>query len=197
MRQEESRPPLGVPHLEIFWRRVTRRDGMRPPTNWTSDRTVIEGLGLPLEETLQYLGQVQPTLDEFERWILERNDGYIEPLRIERINATTASAEYSPELKSAIRVIDESEPVFNAADLAFWEENGYVILHNAISAENCRATELAVWKFLHMDLNDRETWYEPSTHGIMRQFFHHPALRANRKSSRVHKGFAQIWGTAD
>ena len=97
---------------------------MRPPTNWTSDRTAIEGLGLPLEETLQYLGQVQPTLDEFERWILERNDGYIEPLRIERINATIAGAEYSPELKSAIRVIDESEPAFNAAALGGYQ-SGY------------------------------------------------------------------------
>src|SRR2546421_1763371 len=134
MGQEESRRSLDMPHLETFWRRVTRReDGNRTPASWSSDRIVIEGLGLPLEETLQYLGQRQPTLDEFERWILERNDGYIEPLRIERINATIDGRQYSDELKAEIQAIDESEPVFTAADLSFWKEHGYVILHKAIS----------------------------------------------------------------
>src|SRR5258706_11153305 len=128
--QKRSLSSLGVPHLETLWRRVTRRDGTRP-ANWTGDRIVIEGLGLPLEETLQYLGKEQPTLAEFERWILERNDGHIEPLRIERINATIDGTPYSDELKAEIQAIDQSEPVFTAADQSFWEENGYVILHNA------------------------------------------------------------------
>lgn len=48
-----------------------------------------------------------------------------------------------------------------------------------------------------MNPHDPETWYQASMHGIMRQFFHHPALRANRRSERIHKAFAQIWGTAD
>src|SRR2546430_1128586 len=179
----EKKSPLGVPHLETFWRRVTRRDGNRTPANWIDDRIVIEGLGLALEETLQYLGRQQPTLVEFEGWILERNNGHIEPLRIERINAAIDGTQYSEELKAEIQAINENEPVFTFADLSFWDENGYVILHNAISAENCRAAEIAVWESLKMNRNDPETWYEPSTHGIMRQFFHHPALKANRQAA--------------
>ncbi len=167
------------------------------PANWICDRIMIEGLGLSLEETLQYLGKEQPTLAEFERWVLERNDGYIEPLRIERINATINGTQYSDELKAVIQAIDEREPVLTTADLSFWDENGYVILNNAISAENCRTAELAVWDFLSMNPDDPQTWYASSTHGIMRQFFHHPALRATRQSARVQKAFAQIWGTAD
>jgi hypothetical protein len=66
---------LGVPYLEELWRRVTRRDGEKPaPGNWIRDRIVIEGLGLPLEETLQYLGQQRPPLAEFEKWTLDRNE---------------------------------------------------------------------------------------------------------------------------
>jgi len=87
--------------------------------------------------------------------------------------------------------------VLSPDDIGFWEQHGYVVVHEAISRDDCRAAEAAVWKFLNMDPNDPETWYAPSDHGIMRQFFHHPTLRANRRSPRIHKAFSQIWGTAD
>jgi ectoine hydroxylase-related dioxygenase (phytanoyl-CoA dioxygenase family) len=37
----------------------------------------------------------------------------------------------------------------------------------------------------------------PNDHGIMVQLFQHPALSANRRSPRIRKAFAQLWGTAD
>ena len=187
---------LGIPYLEDLWRRLTRR---RPnsKSNWLLDSIVLEGLGLPLEEARQYLARTQPAFGEFEQWILERNDGLIEPLRLERLNATIAQTPYSAGLQSALRTIETSGPVLSKNDLSFWEENGYVVLHEAISAPACRAAERAIWDFLRMNPDDPATWYQPSTHGIMRQFFHHPTLRANRKSTRIHKAFAQIWGAAD
>jgi len=157
----------------------------------------MDGLGLGLEETLQYLGQQRPTLAEFEQWILDRNDGEVEPLRIERINAALSGAEYGDDLKRAIRAIEELPPTLSPDDIAFWKEHGYIVVHEAISRADCLSAEAAVWKFLNMDPTDPETWYAPSDHGIMRQFFHHPALRANRRSPRIHKAFSQIWGTAD
>ena len=49
-----------------------------------------------------------------------------------------------------------------------------------------------------MDSEDPDTWYKnPGSYGIMAQFFHHPALGANRESRRAHKAFAQVWNTAD
>lgn len=189
---------LGVAHLEELWRRATRRYGEKlRPRNWVHDRIVIEGLSLPLEETLQYLGQQRPSLADFEQWILERNDGSIDPLRIERINATIRGQEYSDQLKALIRAIDEAEPVLSQADLSCWEENGYVVVHEAIARNDCRAAEMAVWQSLNMHPHNPETWYQPSTHGIMRQVFHHPALTKNRRSARVCKAFAQIWGSSD
>lgn len=187
---------FGVPCLEDLWRRLTRRSP-NPRQNWWRDQLVLEGLGLPLEESRLYLANKQPTLAEFEQWILERNDGRLEPLRLERLNATIAGSPYSRELLAALRAIESSEPVLSTDDLSFWEEQGYVILHNAISPSACRATELAVWDFLQMDPDCPATWYQASTHGIMRQFFHHHTLRANRMSPRIYKAFAQIWGTAD
>src|SRR5262249_5793609 len=115
----------------------------------------------------------------------------------ERINATIRGEEYSEEVKALIRAIDEAEPVLSAADLSFWEEHGYVIVHDAITQDDCRAAELAVWQSLNMHPHNPETWDQRSTHGIMRQFFHHPALTKPRRSARAHKAFAQIWGTGD
>ena len=34
----------------------------------------------------------------------------------------------------------------NQSDLDFWEENGYVIVRNAVPRENVERTEQAVWE---------------------------------------------------
>lgn len=192
-----SRSVVGIARLERFWERVTRHQPRTDPRDWGAERVLMDGLGLAVEETLQYLAVQQPTLNEFEQWILERNDGHIEPLRIERINATLNGQDYSNEIKLKLTEIEDHPPVFTANELEFWEEHGYVLLHDAISPTACRAVEAAIWEFLGMDRDDPESWYVPSDHGIMRQFFHHPALEVARRSQRVHKAFAQIWDTSD
>lgn len=82
-------------------------------------------------------------------------------------------------------------------DLAFWDENGYVILRGAISLEQARATELAVWEALGMDPREPASWYERHIgKGIMMDFYH-PTLQANRQSKCIRKAFAQLWQTPD
>jgi hypothetical protein len=147
---------------------------------------------------LQYLGRSAPSYEQFERWILEKTGGHLAPDRVERINATISGAAYSESLQNALKEIEESEPVLTPEDMAFWGENGYVVVHDAVPYDNCLAAEQAVWEFLGMDAEDPDTWYQrQDSCGIMAQFFHHPALTANRSSRRIHKAFAQIWGTAD
>ena len=34
-------------------------------------------------------------------------------------------------------------PVLSAADIDFWEKNGYVVVHDAVPPENCKAAERA------------------------------------------------------
>ena len=55
----------------------------------------------------------------------------------------------------------------------------------------------ALWRHLGASPDDPETWYRRSDHGIMVQYFQHPAFEANRRAPRMHKAFAQLWGTAD
>ena len=59
-------------------------------------------------------------------------------------------------------------PVLSAEDRAFWEENGYVVVREAVPPENCRPAEQAVWEFLGMNPDDPESWYpDPPRRGIM------------------------------
>jgi hypothetical protein len=198
----EETGELGVRHLKRFWSHsLAKRNGEfieQDERNWRFDNLILSGLCLPLEETSRYLMQVAPSFAEFENWILAKNNGEIDPLQIERLNSIFSNQPYPESLKQNLREIEEEEDVLSAEDLAFWEEHGYVILRAAISKEQARATEKAVWEVLEMNPNAPATWYEkPIGKGIMMDFYHHPTLRENRQSKRIQKAFAQLWQTAD
>jgi ectoine hydroxylase-related dioxygenase (phytanoyl-CoA dioxygenase family) len=82
-------------------------------------------------------------------------------------------------------------------DLAFWAEHGYVIVHEAVAAESLASAAAAVWHHAGASPGEPDTWYRPRDHGIMLQVFQHPAFETNRRSPRIHRAFAQLWGTVD
>ena len=86
-------------------------------------------------------------------------------------------------------------PVFSKEDLEFWEENGYVVVREAVPLENCRAAEQAVWDFLEMNGDNPDSWYptDPPRRGIMVEIYQHQALWNNRQYPRVHQAFSEIW----
>jgi hypothetical protein len=86
--------------------------------------------------------------------------------------------------------------VFTAADRAFWEENGYVILPNAVPQQNLDAVIDAIWWYLGVDRNDREGWYHaPIAKSGMLEMYHHQSLWDNRQNPRVYEAFSELWGT--
>ena len=87
--------------------------------------------------------------------------------------------------------------MLSADDLAFWDEHGYVVLHDAVPAATLAAAAQALWDHLGARADDPESWYRRRDHGIMVQYFQHPAFEAIRRSARIHKAFAQLWGHAD
>ena len=86
--------------------------------------------------------------------------------------------------------------VLSVEDLKFWDENGYVIVHNAVPPENVKAVADAIWDFLEMQPDNPDSWYpDPPRKGIMAEMYQHQALWDNRQYPRVHQAFAEIWGT--
>ena len=184
-------------HLKRAWAR--RRPG-RPQqafdhAEFHRDRLVFHALGLGLEQTLQHLGQNAASFEEFEQWIMA-TAGEVPALQVARINAAIAGEAYPPQVDAALARINADAPVLCADDLAFWHEHGYVILRDAVAAETCAAALDAVLDRLGARLDDPTTWYGKNR-SIMLQYFQHPAFAANRRSPRIHKAFAQLWGTAD
>lgn len=193
---------LNIPHLSRYWARaLAMRQGTAPDAGageWQADNLLLNGLGLPIQETLRYLLQTGPSLPEFEDWILARNGGHLSSLQASRLRSALAGQPYDEAVAAQLQAVAASPDVLSADDLRHWDERGYVILRQAISREQAQATESAVWEALAMSPHDPASWYsKPIGQGMMMDFYHHPTLRENRRSPRIHKAFAQLWGTAD
>jgi len=191
---------LGVPHLRRLWLRTVGSGGRSEPVSaaeWAADRAVIYGLGLGLHETLAFLHSAAPSFTLFERWVLDRNGGAIEAARIGRLNSAVARARgEAPPLPGGLPA--DFEPVFGERDLRCWEENGYVVLRDAVAREACSDAERAIWDFLGMEPDVPASWYDTrNCEGIFVPLVQHPAFARNRHSPRIRDAFAQLWGTED
>src|SRR5262249_53948065 len=191
---------LGIYQLKRLWaRNAAARAGHRVPADVCEkhlDHLIIDALGVGLEQTMQYLFYAAPTFAEFERWIVE-TAGPVAPLQAARINAAVTGAPYPAEIAQSLAAVDASPAVLSTDDIAFWDEHGYLIVHDAVPADSLAAAAQAVWDHVGARPDEDETWYRQRNNGIMVQFFQHPAFAANRRSPRIHKAFAQLWGTAD
>ena len=189
---------MEVPHLFRLWSRTRRADSKpEDAREAAADELLIHGLGLELHETYSFLYSRLSTFREFESWILARNGGKIDPSRIAAVNRNVERA-LADEPPSWPPLSGNFHSVLSEADLAFWEEYGYVVLKHAVPPDDCKAAEEAIWKFTGMDPEKPESWYGgPQGHNIMVQLVHHPAFEKNRASPRIRAAFAELWGTED
>jgi len=84
--------------------------------------------------------------------------------------------------------------IFTQDDLSFFDQNGYVVLKDAVPPENLRAVVDAVFDFLGMDPNNPSDWYrEPHRTNGMVELYQHQALWNNRQHPHVHVAFSEIY----
>jgi hypothetical protein len=190
---ERETGALGIIHLKRFWSQkisARRQVAPGPPIagDLVAEQVLLAGLKLGIRKTLDFLMTAVPSFEEFEAWVLARNDGAIEPARVERLNGAL-SGHSSFALESI-----QPEPVLTAADLVFWDEHGYVVVKRAISTAQCQAAVQAIFEHAGMDIHRPDSWY---TDAIWILLAHHPALWANRDSPRIHTAFAQVWKRRD
>jgi hypothetical protein len=191
---------LGIYQLKRMWSRMMseHRGHFRDTSIHERhlDKLVIHACGLGLEQTIGYLAREAPSFDVFERWIVSTTGG-VAPERVARINAAITNQNPPEKTARALAAIEASAPALSTADLAFWNEHGYVVLHDAVPIATREAAAEAIWQHLGARADDPEAWYRRNDHGIMVQYFQHPAFEAARRSPRIHKAFAQLWATAD
>jgi hypothetical protein len=189
---------IAVPQLRRLWSRTRGDEPEKPPfdpVEAAADKIAIYGLGLGLLETLRFLHGQGLDFNDFQDWILARNGGAIEPARIAWVNdrIDRLAGKGAPDSATA-----PVEPVLGADDLSFWDENGYVVLREAVPREAALAAQCAVWDFTGARPDDPDTWYRNGDgHTIMVPLLHHPAFDANRRSLRIRAAYAQLLGTDD
>ena len=88
--QETTR--LGIMHLKRYWEKQQAiknqtLDKIKIPEEWQLDCTLLAALNLGLEQTIRHLYVTNPTLQEFEDWILALNGGVIPEKNIQQFNA--------------------------------------------------------------------------------------------------------------
>ena len=182
---------IAIPYLDSYRRRTLGLPGA-PSGAVDLDHTLLSGLRLGLLETLRYLHAERPSLAQFEAWIEERNGGAVEPAALDRLRRALDGELVEPEVDL------DGVAGLSAEDLAHWDEHGYVVLRAAVTPEQARAAELAIYDYLDAQPDEPESWYRnPQGHSIWVAMLRHPAFWANRRSPRMVKAFAQLWGRDD
>jgi ectoine hydroxylase-related dioxygenase (phytanoyl-CoA dioxygenase family) len=171
----EKRTLMEQTIIENFWKRNLDPNQMNASdevTTWNQEIELLYKLGISMEEAIGYLFHQKPTIAIFKNWINSRS------IKISNQDASIAN-------------------VLSEADLMFWQQNGYVVVQNAIAQEDCQATQNAIWEFLEKDPNDKKTWYHTheAQRGLMVNFSNHPTLNKNRTSIRIQKAYEQLYET--
>lgn len=191
----ELQTRLNIPHLHRYWRRriAAGVSGPEPDQGERDlDATLLSGFNLNILETLRFLkAQTRPSFEEFEQWVIDTNGGSVDEAELKRLRE---ALEGSP-VGSAAGCLDSVEGL-TCEKLAFWDEHGYVVMHDAVPASSRDAAAAAIYEFLGASPADPDSWYGNGP-SIWVPLLRHPAFVANRKTPRLIKAFAQLWGRED
>jgi Phytanoyl-CoA dioxygenase (PhyH) len=187
---------LGIKHLKRYWQKcqLKKINAIEPNAfaeEWNNDITLLAALGLGLEQTLKYVYNSSGKFEEFEKWILSVNNQLLNAEKIKAFNNVIANEDVADN--------NEKQNILTKSDIDFWRENGYVIIRNAISINDCKATVNLICNFLEIDEHDELTWYKPNENkqGIMVQLFQDVQLEKNRQSIKIRKAYEQLWQRKD
>jgi len=94
--------------------------------------------------------------------------------------------------------------VLTAEQWTFWQEQGYVVIKQAVSREQAAETAAFLWEFEDKNPKDPNTWYTQARAEMkmkelagtgMVEVYNHQSLWNNRQTQRVYDAFVDIWGT--
>lgn len=177
----------GIPHLKRLWGKIMFDTARQFDAENDLDAALLNLLGLGLLPTYQFLHLQRPALEAFEQWVLEHYPNGIAAETIQDCYCLLGITE-ATKANTAANTLSET-------DLAFWKENGYVIVRNAILQEDCIAARKAIWDYLKMDEQDPQTWYRSDNQlqGIMLPLYRDAAIDKNRNAPRIRMAFEQLW----
>lgn len=186
---------LKMRHLKRYWSKaMLKRTNLINIGDYRDeghmDKILLYALGLGLEQTVKYLFHTAPQFDEFEDWIIE-TAGRPSANTVERFNDL-----FNADKNKKEQIIPQ---VLTDEELDFFEQNGYIIIKNAVTKADCDKTIAALCRFIDIDRNDPSTWYNANQgkQGIMVQLFQDPIMQKNRASVKIREAFEHLWQRTD
>jgi hypothetical protein len=93
--------------------------------------------------------------------------------------------------------------VITAEMKQFFQQNGYVVIKNAVPKQNCQNVVNAIWGFMGKSPDNKDEWYTPpfgmdelwndQQRGMI-PLFHHQSMWDNRQNPKVYEAFAELLG---
>lgn len=183
-----------MPGLRDVWANMSRRE---PPSGRpVLNRIIFDTLGIGLEQGLGQLGQESPDWPDFLEWIVA-TAGAPDPARLARFAAWYHGEPIPAAEQVRQAAVLAMDPVFTPDELAAWDRDGVVVLRHAITRDEAAAIAAHLWTIIDAEPDDPASWSQARVGGIMIQQFQHPAMDVPRRSPRMAKGFAELYGHAD
>lgn len=190
------RSRLGIPYLYRYWQRAIAANVGQPQDRdeWDLDCTLLAGLNLNVLETARFLNpHDRPGFEAFVDWILATNGGAMNQAELARLRAALAG-ETVGSAAGSLHGVEGLTP----DELAFWDEHGFVVVHDAVDPADRDAAAAAIYEFLDATPHDPASWYSRKFGvSIWVPLLRHPAFLANRRAPRLVKAFSQLWGRED
>ncbi|MEX0954086.1 MAG: phytanoyl-CoA dioxygenase family protein [Rhizobiaceae bacterium] len=125
-----------------------------------------------------------------------------------QVTAAEISHPTSAKLTTQLKDVEKTLPlrVLSEADWRHWITKGYVIVRQAVPAENAQRLADLLWVFDAKDPDDPDTWYAPQRRPHVRpelnnagmvEIYNHQYLWDNRMEERVYDAFVDIWDRED
>jgi len=184
-------PP--VSGLDAFRRSIVDGGATIPEI---TQRLLLDTLGIGGQQAYEFLARVRPDQPTFEAWIVEVA-GQPDPVLLSRYNSRMGQEQPSPEAVSFLAEIDAMEDVLSSEQLSQWAEDGYVVMPGALDRDECGEVADLLWNSIGARPDNPDSWHKTEIEGIMVPVFQQDAMEHARRSKRIHKAFAQLWGTAD
>ncbi|MCU8055768.1 phytanoyl-CoA dioxygenase family protein [Shewanella oncorhynchi] len=201
---------LGIYHLQRLWQKIQLRKRGVPFTElaneWHLDKTLLDLCGIGLEPGLRalYQNDHQSAFVAYIQQIAKLTAADIAGINQQLgaiFHGLTPSVTV-PEVEDLNSAeVEDSNPaaVLSESQLNFWQSEGYLVIPQVLTAEQCAATRDFIWKQLGANEQDPTTWYQPHEfmQKIMLQLFRHPQLDANRQVPKIRQVFEQLWQRTD
>ncbi|RBP74823.1 phytanoyl-CoA dioxygenase PhyH [Shewanella putrefaciens] len=201
---------LGIYHLQRLWQKIQlRKRGVpftEPANEWHLDKTLLDLCGIGLEPGLRalYQNDHQSAFVAYIQQIAKLTAADIAGInqQLGAISHGLMPSVTVPEVEDLNSTeVEDSNPaaVLSESQLNFWQNEGYLVIPQVLTAEQCAATRDFIWQQLGANEQDPTTWYQAHEfmQKIMLQLFRHPQLDANRQVPKIRQVFEQLWQRTD